>query len=213
MKHTDRSIVVGITGVMGAGKTTVSKVFERMGALRIDADAVGKELLSEDTIKRELTEAFGSGIISQEGRVDTSKLAEVAFRDNSSVRKLRQITDRPLIDRIRQRIAEFRGKYSVIVVDAALLPEWDAKQWIDVMIAVDSPIEMCVQRLTQSGRFRREDVLARMKTQLSRVEKARYSDIIIPNYSTKEELESLARRAFQIVSDMLKRGDDFDRAR
>jgi dephospho-CoA kinase len=207
MKHTEKkSIVVGVSGIMGSGKTTVAKAFEKLGAKRIDADEIGKELLKQDRVRRAIVDAFGEGVTDAKGGIDTSKLAAAAFKTEEDVRKLNAITRDELIARIRSRVEELGGTADIIVVDAALLPEWDSRQWLDVLIVVDSCEKASFSRACQGARFRRASVRARMKHQFSRREKTGCADIIIPNYGSLEDLRERAGKVFSTLMGVAKRG-------
>jgi dephospho-CoA kinase len=181
---------------MGAGKSTVAKVFEHLGAKRVDADAEGKNLLHDRKISRSIVEAFGKGVADSKGRIDTIKLGKEAFKSPEAARTLSKITRDPLIRRIRARIRELGHSANMIVVDAALLPEWDSRDWIDVLIVVDSGEEESVRRSCAYSRFRAANVRSRMKEQFSRRRKAGCADIIIPNFGSVEDLKERARRVF-----------------
>ena len=207
MKHTEKkSIVVGVSGIMGSGKTTVAKAFEKLGAKRVDADQIGKDLLEDDRIRDRIIEAFGHGIKNARGGIDTSKLATAAFKKEENVRKLNAITRDALVARIRSRIEELSGSADIIVVDAALLPEWDSRQWLDVLIVVDSCENESLRRSCQGSRFRPASVRARMKHQFSRREKTDCADIIIPNYGSLEDLKERAAKVFSTLIGIARRG-------
>ena len=199
MKPTKKPLVVGVTGIMGAGKTTVARVFEEMGALLIDADAMGKAMLEEPEIRNALVAAFGDGIRDASGRIDGARLAGAAFASPAGARTLDALTREALIARIRARIDEFRDRADVIVVDAALLPEWKAKRWLDVLVAVDVEEGRARERLAAGSRFSEADVRARMMHQVSRAEKAGAADVVIPNHGSLEDLRGRARAVYRAL--------------
>jgi len=199
--------VVGVAGIMGGGKSTVARVFEELGALRVDADGIGKSLLQEKEIRNRLVDIFGEGILGPEGRISAVKLGEAAFSDRERAGKLNQVTGEPLVSRIRERIRELVHKAEVIVVDAALLPEWGAHKWLDYLLVVDSDEEACVERIVKNSRFTEAEVRARMACQFPRQEKARYADRIIVNDGSEAELVEKARRAYEEVLRLRKRSD------
>lgn len=197
---------MGVAGIMGAGKSTVARVFEELGARRIDADALGKELLGDRDIREALIGAYGKGIVDARGRVDAAKLGRVAFKSPENARKLDHITREALVDRIKQAIVGLSATEHVIVVDAALLPEWDSGGWLDLLVVVDSGEEDSVQRVCSDSRFKPETVRARMEHQFSRHKKTGCADMIIPNYGSLEELKERARKVFETLVGMTGRG-------
>ena len=196
MRPTKRPLVVGVTGIMGAGKSTVAGVFEELGASRVDADTMGKAMLKDPQLRDEVIAVFGPGVVAASGEIDTAKLGRVAFETPENARKLDSVTREPLIARIRARIEELRPTSDVIVVDAALLPEWGARQWLDILIAVDAEEERSASRLARDARFSAADVRSRMSRQFDRSGKTASADIVIPNYGSLEELKARARAMF-----------------
>lgn len=207
MKRTEKStLVVGIAGIMGAGKSTVAKVFGELGADLIDADAIGKDLLDSPDMKAAITEAFGKGVKGAGDEIDTSKLGRVAFRDAESARKLSRLTQEPLIASIKSKIDEMKASADMIVVDAALLPEWDSKGWVDILIVVDSCEDASVSRSCSDKRFKPANVRKRMKHQFSRRQKTRRADIIVPNYGSLDQLRERARKIFWTLMEIAGKG-------
>jgi len=141
-------------------------------------------------------EAFGKAITNRKGEIDARKLGQAAFCDRKQALKLDQLTREPLIARIKAEIEKAGESERVIVVDAALLPEWDSRSWIDILVVVDSDEDKAVERSCAGSRFDEENVLARMKHQFSRKRKARQADVIIPNFGSAEELKDRAEKIF-----------------
>jgi dephospho-CoA kinase len=197
MKPTRKALVIGVAGIMGAGKTAVARVFETMGAVRIDADSEGKAMLKEPGIRDSLVAAFGEGIRGAGGEIETARLARAAFSSPESARKLDALTGPPLVSRLRAAVERAAASAEVVVVDAALLPEWKAGSWIDALVVVDSEDGRAAERLSAAGRFAEADFRARMAHQMSRAAKAEAADLVIPNHGTLEELEALAREAYR----------------
>ncbi|HVP56999.1 MAG TPA: dephospho-CoA kinase [bacterium] len=206
MKPIKQPLVVGIAGIMGSGKSTVAGVFEALGAKRVDADQLGKAMLREPAVKAAVIEAFGSGVTDAGGEIDTVKLGKLAFASPDNARRLDRVTREPLISRIKARVEELAPTSEVIVVDAALLPEWNAKPWLDVLLVVDSEEEHAVARLEANPRFKHVDVRARMKHQFERSRKTAAADMVIPNYGSLEDLKARARAIFRTLGDMRDKG-------
>jgi dephospho-CoA kinase len=191
--------VVGVAGIMGAGKSTVARVFERLGAVRIDADELGRALLGSGAVKGAIIDAFGEGVLGPGGEVDRTRLGDAAFADEACAARLNRITRGPLVSAIMERMERLRRSNRVVVVDAALLPEWGGHAWVDFLIVVDSDEEACVSRMVKHSRFREGAVRARMACQLSREDKKRYADLVIINDGTQEELIQKAEQAYETV--------------
>jgi len=193
---------------MGSGKSTVAGVFEELGATRVDADEMGKAMLMEPEIKAAVIAAFGGEIANARGEIDTGKLGRLAFESPENARTLDRVTRDPLVSRIKAKIEELRPTSEVIVVDAALLPEWNAKPWLDVLVVVDSEEERAAARLEAGPRFRRVDVRSRMKHQFDRSKKTASADIVIPNHGSLEDLKARARAIFRTLIGIEDKGSD-----
>jgi len=196
-RRTDNQVlVIGVSGIMGAGKSTVARVFQGLGARLIDADALGRDLLMDRNVKQALIEAFGKEITTRKGEIDPPRLGAAAFSSRKHALRLDEITRGPLVARIKAQIEKVKESERVIVVDAALLPEWDSKSWIDVHVVVDSDEAGAVERSCRDSRFDAVNVRARMKHQFSRKQKTREADVIIPNFGSVEELKDRAEKVF-----------------
>jgi dephospho-CoA kinase len=199
------ALVVGVAGIMGSGKSTVARVFEDQGAGRIDADLLGRKMLRDERIRDEIVEIFGRRVVKANGEIDTLKLGRAAFKNPESAKSLDRITRGALINRIRMKIRDLSGSRDVVVVDAALLPEWKPEEWIDILVVVDSDEESAVRRAAREARFTRANVRARMEHQLSRREKSREADVIIPNYGSLEDLKDRARKVYRTLLDSTRK--------
>lgn len=205
-----RGIAVGVAGLMGAGKSTVARTFEEMGAVKVDGDELGKSLLKDGQLKRDIVQAFGEEILGPDGEIDTAKLGEAAFADGACALKLSDITRGPLVSKVMRSIESLRGSADVVVVDAALLPEWGAHAWLDFLIVVDSDEEACVGRMVENSRFSGDTVRARMACQLPREEKKRYADLVIVNDGSVQQLVEKAREAYKKVLSLRERSRESD---
>ena len=97
---------------------------------------------------------------------------------------------------LKTEIEKIRETEKVIVVDAALLPGWDASSWIDVLVVVDADEEKAIERSCSGSRFDEDNVRSRMKHQRGRKQKAHEADVIIPNFGSAEELKDRAEKVF-----------------
>lgn len=203
MKPIDcKAMVVGVSGIMGSGKTTVAGVFERLGASRIDADTIGKSLLVLPEVRKELIKSFGYSIVDDRGRIDIRSLAKVAFRDRRATARLNSITHPRLIKMLTVEVRKASGRSPIVVVDAALLPEWRMDSLLDILIVVDTSVEEAIRRSCKHRGFQRKEVIARMQSQLSRKQKIRRADIIVPNYGTLNDLRLRAERIFLCLAEV-----------
>lgn len=183
-------IIVGITGGMGSGKSSVCKILEKLGVKIIEADKVAKSLYSTELeLKDKIVESFGSNVLDDWGEVSFKQLAEKAFKDDNSAALLNQITHPFIRDAIRDKIIDHSMTNDIIAVDAALLFEGKLLYTVDYIITVSAPIKVRVNRIVSSGRFSEKEALRRISYQLSDKEKAEKADFVIQNNGSLEELK------------------------
>jgi len=143
--------LVGITGPIASGKTSVAKMYKEMGAYLIDADKIGHQLLERPDIKKRIIEEFGDEILTEKGKIDREKLGAIVFSDISRLEALNDIIQKPLVDIIKEQILELQesGFPGIVVVDAALLPKWDIVKLMDLVLVVDAPRWQRMNRLVR----------------------------------------------------------------
>ncbi len=182
-------LVVGLTGIIGSGKSTVAELLNRRGAAVIDVDRIGHAVLDEQSIKEELKREFGDDIIAQSGKVNRRKLGALVFEDKKKLDKLNALVHPKMIKIVEQKIGELKqSDIPYIVVEAALLFELGLQSHVDVSLTVTAPKEVCVERVRQRNHIARDQIVSRMKFQLSDQQKRHKADIVLENDCSLEEL-------------------------
>ena len=194
--HRQRGIIVGITGGIACGKTTVSDRLAEKGAIPINADEIGHQLLKADSpVINQLTEAFGNEILEATGDVSRKKLGAIVFKDKAARDRLNGILHPLIIQRsrarARQRVTE--DPECIVLLDAPLLIEAGAYDTVDLIVVVTASAETQLQRTLErscaQGRpLTESEVQARIDAQMPLTEKVKYADIVIQNQGTLEEL-------------------------
>lgn len=188
--------VLGVTGSFGAGKSTVAAMLARLGAVIIDADAIVHELLLADRkIQRDLCALFGPQIIGESG-VNRARLGKIVFDDKLALQKLERVVHPALGRELRCRIRKINS--GVVVLDAALLIETGWFRLADAVIVVRSRLNEQVARAQRRTGLARQDVLKRLRRQMSLREKLKYADFVIDNSGSRSE-------TYRQVKKMLKR--------
>lgn len=181
---------LGVTGSIGAGKSTVARRFAELGAEVSNSDELAKSILFEDQgIQDELVRRFGRNILDTEGKLSRQKLARVAFQEKMGQDflnhllhpKVRQIT------RERMRSAAEAG-VKLFVVDAPLIFETGLDRELDAVLVVSAPREERKQRVRQRSGISSDDFMARNSLQWTQVRKEARADYVILNNSNKEAL-------------------------
>jgi len=182
---------IGLTGGIGTGKSTASKILKELGAFIFDADKEAKRiLLSNETIKSELISEFGTDIMTVDGNVDNNKLARVAFQDQDHQLTLNTIVHPYVFKEIDKQFDKELddGKHDIFVVDAALIYESGADTHMDYVIVITALIKTRMERALARQALSREEILKRMDLQWSEEDKASLADFVIHNDGSEEEL-------------------------
>ncbi|MEO0113843.1 MAG: dephospho-CoA kinase [candidate division WOR-3 bacterium] len=189
-------MVIGIGGNLGSGKTTLTKFLQNYGAKVIPADKIGWSLLRKSTPQyRKIVQSFGKDIQNSNGTISRKKLAKVVFASRKKLALLNRIVHPALIDRINKTIGRFSEKKNIIILDAALLFNWDKKIPVDVKILVSAKKRLKIARLKELG-ISRKEAERRLSCQLTEKTMAKKADIIVKNNGTKKELARQAKKLF-----------------
>ncbi len=189
--------VIGLTGGIGSGKSTVSQILAELGVVVIDADKVGHEALKPDTeVWREIVVAFGEDILTSTGDIDRKKLAGRVFRDASSLARLSRIMHPRMYDMVRAQLEGYRRQgTNVVILEAPLLLEAGWTSLVDevwVTLASESTV---LKRLEQRSELSESEALARIGSQLSLLERISRADVVI---NTDCELKEVRARVWEL---------------
>lgn len=176
--------IVGITGGIGSGKTTVCKVFETLGIPVYDADQRAKELYNEsNTLRKKVIAEFGDKVYS-EGKLVPQKLAEIVFGDEQKLEKLNSLVH----PEVRKDFSEWlktQVNVPFVLREAAILIESGSHKDCDKIIVVNAPEETRIERVMKRNKLSREDVQNRIDQQWKDEERNKYADFIIDNSGAK----------------------------
>ena len=181
-------LLLGLTGGIGSGKSTVSAEFARRGAIVIDADLVVRELQSPGgAVLAAMVEHFGDTILAADGTLNRQAVADIVFNDPEQLKALNAIVHPRVGEEIDGRIEAQRQSDNVVILDVPLLVESKAYE-TEGIIVVDTDPEIAVQRLVEFRGFNADDARARMKLQATREERRAVAAFIVPNDGTQEDL-------------------------
>ena len=181
-------LLLGLTGGIGSGKSTVSAEFARRGAVVIDADLVVRELQSPGgAVLAAMAEHFGDTILAPDGTLNRQAVADIVFNDPEQLKALNAIVHPKVGAEIDGRIEAQRDTDNVVILDVPLLVESKAYE-TEGIIVVDTDPEIAVQRLVEFRGFNADDARARMKLQATREERRAVAAFIVPNDGTQEDL-------------------------
>lgn len=195
---------VGLTGGIGSGKSAVSAMLDSYGAVVIDADAIAREVVEPGTPGlAEVVAEFGDQVLTPEGRLDRPRLGELVFADESRLARLNAIIHPKVGERSGRLMEEaLASNAEVVVYDVPLLVENGLESFYDVVVVVDTPDEVRVERVSRDRGMPREQVRARIAAQADRKTRLAAADFVVDNSGTEEDL---ARRVRELWTELLER--------
>ncbi len=188
-------LLIGLTGGIGSGKSSVSARLAAKGAVIIDADAITRELQQPGTdVLAAMVERFGAGILAADGTLDRPAMADLVFNDPAALKDLGNIVHPAVAVEIARRLEAEADTDHLVVLDVPLLVE-SGRDDMAALVVVDVDPEVAVARLVAHRGMREPDVRARMARQVAREERLGRADLVIDNSGTLEDLGDLDRRA------------------
>lgn len=201
-------LLVGLTGGIGAGKSSVSALLAAKGAVVIDADAITRELQEPGTpVFEAMVERFGPGIVAPDGTLDRAAVADIVFNDAEALADLNKIVHPAVGAEIANRLQAEAETDHVVILDVPLLVESGRDDMV-ALIVVDADPEIAVTRLVEQRGFREADARARIARQASREERLARADFVIHNDGTREELERRVGECWEWISALRTSGDE-----
>jgi dephospho-CoA kinase len=181
-------IVVGLTGGIGAGKSTVSAMLAERGAVIVDADRIARDLQAAGApLLAVMAERFGDHIINADGSLDRGAVAAIVFNDKDALADLNGIVHPAMQDEIQRQIDAHRDTDRIVVLDFPLLGE-NPRRGLAATIVVDIPVDTAIDRLVNQRGMNVDDATARINSQLSREERLATATHVIDNSGAVDEL-------------------------
>lgn len=190
--------LVGLTGGIGSGKSTVAAGLTARGAGVVDADAISREIMEPGGAAFDpVVERFGPSIVRADGRIDRPAVASLVFSDPDALKDLNGITH-PIIGQVMaERMVAAAAHSEIVVLDIPLLSIATTDRFtFAAIVVVDVPEAIAVDRLVTQRGFTKEDARARMAAQISREERRALADVVLDNSGTRENLETEIDRAW-----------------
>jgi dephospho-CoA kinase len=191
-------ILVGLTGGIGSGKSTVSAALEARGAILIDADRIVRDVQAPgQPVFDAIVELFGARVVAADGTLDRAAVAAIVFNDPDALRELNAIVHPAVGAEMQRQIDEYRGTDHVLVLDIPLLVEGARGRYPVVgVLVVDTPVEVAVERLVRFRGMSEGDARARVAKQASRQQRLAAADRVIDNSGSMEALEAQVDEAW-----------------
>ena len=197
------TFVVGLTGGIASGKSTVAEHFAALGVPVIDADAVSREVVAPgEPALQALVEAFGESILAGDGTLDRSRLRKIAFSDEAHRRQLEAILHPAIGERMQQRIHEADTPYAIQMVP--LLVETGGHQLVDRVLVVDAPETTQIERVTARDGVPTEQAEAILNAQANREHRLNHADDVILNDGDPQHLTKWVAGLHQAYLEMAR---------
>ena len=195
-------LIIGLTGNIGCGKSSLSKIFMDEGIDVVDADIVSRQIFEDEELLQTVFEKFGPSIKNNDGSLNRKALGNIVFNDDEKLIELNNITHPRIKDKIFNQIRnlEEQGK-PIVILDGALLVETGYLDDIDKLIVVTCDEEIQIERIKKRDNCTKLEALSRIKSQMSQVEKVKYADYTIDNSGTIEELKNKAYKFMSYIKE------------
>jgi len=196
--------VVGVTGGIGSGQSSVCQILSKLGCKVIDVDKKAKQIISKDrSLQKELIKTFGNEIFFKDGQLNRRLLASIAFQDEEKTQKLNRLVHPRMVSQVIEEMenARFSQKYPLVVIDAALIYEISIEQMFDSIIVVYTSLKNRVDRVMKRDGLTKDEILARVRRQIPLEEKKKWAEYVVDNDGSLEDLEKQIRIVFEKISD------------
>jgi dephospho-CoA kinase len=200
-------LLVGLTGGIGTGKSTVARMLEKRGAVVFDADVLARQAVAPGTPGfDQVVERFGPNVLAPGGGLDREALGSIVFSDPAARRDLEGIVHPEVRRMFAEGCEEYRDSDRVVVFSAPLLVETGMHTAFDLLIVVSAPVATQIERLMRGRGMAERDVQARIAAQLPLGAKAEVADILVDNEGTLEDLEGRVDRVWRDLDAQARAG-------
>ena len=195
-------LVIGLTGNIGCGKSSLSKILKDNSLDIIDADIISREIMSDNKLLEEVFQVFGEDVKDKDGTLNRKKLASIVFSDDKKLIALNDITHPAIKNEIKRRIKDIENKgRNIVIVDAALLIEGKFLDLIDKLIVITCDEKEQLNRVMDRDNSNMDEALNRISSQMSQDEKVKFGDYIIDNSGSLEELNYKANKLITYIKE------------
>ncbi|EQG99004.1 dephospho-CoA kinase [Clostridioides difficile DA00189] len=188
-------LILGLTGGIGCGKSSLSNIFRNLNIPIVDADIISRKIFEDKLLLEKVFVHFGQSIKNDDGTLNRKALGKIVFSDEEKLKELNNLTHPRIREKIISEIEKLRKKgENIVVLDAAILVESGFLDMVDKLLVVTCKQEVQISRIQKRDNCSEQEALSRINSQMSQEEKSKYGDYIIDNSGTITELESKAHK-------------------
>lgn len=197
-------IVIGLTGGIGTGKSTVSDYLRKKGCIILDADDISRKMTEAGMPALSIIKnVFGDEVINSDGSLNRHKLGDIVFNNRDKLQKLQQIITTEVVDNINRNLSQLQSEHcdNIVVIDAPLLFECGMENIADENWLVISEMSVRIKRVKERDNLSEEQIIARINNQMSQEDKEKLSDYVLDNSGSLQQL-------YEQIDDNLERLKD-----
>lgn len=195
-------LVIGLTGNIGCGKSSLSNILKNNSLDIIDADIISRDIMNDKDLLNKIFETFGNDIKSEDGTLNRKELGKIVFNDDEKLIMLNNITHPAIKNEIKKRIKEIEdNNRNIVVVDAALLIEGNFLDLVDKLVVISCDLDIQLNRIIKRDNITKEEAISRIKSQMDQNEKIKYGDYIIDNSKDLDELNYKANKLITYIKE------------
>ena len=193
-------IVLGLTGNIGCGKSSVSNIFIQNGIDVVDADIEARRIFDDKDLLNKVFSTFGDSIKNEDGSLNRKALGNIVFNDDEKLIELNNLTHPQIKKNILSQVSKYKeqGK-KIVVIDAALLIEDDYLPYIDKLVLITCREDIQIERIKNRDNCTEKEAVSRINSQMSQSEKSKFADYIIDNSNSFEELQKRVLEFIEIL--------------
>ncbi len=189
-------LVLGLTGNIGCGKSSLSNILKDNGIHVIDADIISRHIFEDKCLLQTVFTTFGDIIKNMDGSLNRKALGNIVFNNEDKLLKLNSLTHPKIKEKILNKLKELE-KEEIVVIDAALLVEGNFLELVDKLIVITCDEDIQIQRIIKRDNCSKEDAISRVNSQMKQEEKVKYSDYIIDN---SKDICTLKKNANKLIN-------------
>ncbi len=202
-------LIIGLTGNIGSGKSTVAKMFHRLGAAVIDVDKLAHKLLSPGSLAwKEVVTIFGRRILNADQKINRQRLGRIVFDNQQRLKKLNKVIHPHLVHQVENEVSRLkRNKKEIIIIEAALVIEIEPLfKMIDYLIMIKIDRKNQISRLKKNKKhLTRDEIVKRIKSQMPQQEKIKLADFVINNTGSLQSTQKQVKKIWDEDIKLLRR--------